>query len=429
MIPLLAGILRSHRRYLLYAAFALGALPFIISQGLYVAVISWATWLGPVKGVEVSLLDGVVIAILIATRPAKVPLSLKIIFGFIVLAWTVSTIAGGQTLPSLFYATQLVRAVLLFAAVVRLCAEVPNAPLAILAGSGVGLCYEAILATREYLAGDPRPGGNLGHSNFLGLASSLVTFPALSLAIGGRRTFLPAMVVAAGLVTALVGGSRATLGLFVIGSALTLMLSVRHRRTSRKMAFAGGATLLLLLCAPVMLWALNQRSEADKQSSNQERASMKLAAKMMIADHPLGVGPNAYVLVANVGGYSQRAGVAWDYGSRSAPVHSAYYLITAEFGFLGLLSFVALLINLLLLGVKMLGRAWPEQTSELVPGLLASMIIVCIHIGFEWVFMDFVMHYLFAICAGLVVALSYRAKSARNQRVAAAMPMLVPTSA
>lgn len=156
---------------------------------------------------------------------------------------------------------------------------------------------------------------------------------------------------------------------------------------------------------------------------------MKLAAKMMIADHPLGVGPNAYVLVANVGGYSQRAGVAWDYGSRSAPVHSAYYLITAEFGFLGLLSFVALLINLLLLGVKMLGRAWPEQTSELVPGLLASMIIVCIHIGFEWVFMDFVMHYLFAICAGLVVALSYRAKSARNQRVAAAMPMLVPTSA
>ena len=56
----------------------------------------------------------------------------------------------------------------------------------------------------------------------------------------------------------------------------------------------------------------------------------------MIADHPLGVGANQYVIVANTGGYSARAGVPWNTDERAAPVHDAYYLVTAELGFLGL---------------------------------------------------------------------------------------------
>lgn len=194
------------------------------------------------------------------------------------------------------------------------------------------------------------------------------------------------------------------------------------------MAAAASAVLLLLVATPFMYSALERRSEQDKASSNEERASMKLAASMMIADHPLGVGGDQYVLVANTGGYSERAGVPWSTANRAAPVHSTYYLITAEFGFLGLAGFLALLASFIVMGFRMLGKPWSSETSELVPGLAASMIIFCIHIGFEWVFMHFVLHYLFALTTAMLVALSLHSKGQRSiaQQLPGAHAILSP---
>ncbi|GAA3893234.1 hypothetical protein GCM10022276_10530 [Sphingomonas limnosediminicola] len=417
LVPLLIGLFRSNQKYLVYAAFAIGALPFVIVPHLYAAPYSWAGWQGTVKGIEVSLLDAVAVAVLFSTPKARIPLPLKLAFLLLMVGVAVSTAVAYQKLPALFYVWQLMRAGVLFVAVFRLCSAVPQAPLAMVAGAGLGLIYESILATRQYLSGDPRPGGNLGHSNFLGLSASMVTFPALSWALGGRRFLFPSLVVLGGLISGIVGGSRATLGLFGIGVVLTIALSLMHRRTSRKAAIAGTAFVLLVLSLPAMLWALDRRSAQDRQSSNEERTLMKRAAVMMITDHPLGVGANNYVLVANLGGYSERAGVPWNYANRSAPVHSAYYLVAAELGFLGLGGFVALLSTLLLYSIRAVGRTWPDQASELIPGFGASMIIVSIHVGYEWVFMHFDLHYVFAIASGIVVSLSARARAAVSKRV------------
>jgi O-antigen ligase len=140
---------------------------------------------------------------------------------------------------------------------------------------------------------------------------------------------------------------------------------------------------------------------------------MKLSARMMVEDHPLGVGANQYVVVANTSGYSQRAGVAWNYSSRSAPVHNAYYLIAAELGVPGVLAFVALLGGFILLGFRALRTRAHDDSAELVPGLLATMIVVAVHISYEWVFMHFILHYLFAIAAGMLVGVRMLAKTGR----------------
>lgn len=410
IIPALTGILRSSPRYRVWAAFLIGALPLLTVPYLYVAPISWAGWAGPVKGIEVSLLDGVALAVLFSTPRVRIPLSFKVSFGIIVLALLVSTSVSYQVMPAMFYVWQLLRAVLLFVAVARLCAAVPRAPMAMMAGLGVGLGYEAIFATYQFMAGDARPGGNLGHSNFLGLAMDFVAFPALALLLGGRRVLGPALIVIAGFVISVVGGSRATLGLFAIGSLLTIVLSVRHRRTSKKMAFVGAAALMMLVASPIFLWAADRRSEADKISSDQERASMKLAATMMMNDHPFGVGGDQYVLVANLSGYSARAGVPWNQSDRAAPVHDTYYLVAAEFGFIGLAGLISLLVSFIVFGWKSLGKATGDDSSELMPGLLATMIIVAVHISYEWVFMHFVLHYMLALSAGLLVAVAARSK-------------------
>jgi len=271
--------------------------------------------------------------------------------------------------------------------------------------------YEAGLVLFQVLKHTARPGGNFPHANFLGLAADFAVFANLSLMLGSRRLILPGATVFAGFIIAIFGGSRATMGLFALGVVLTTLFSIHHKKSSRKYAFGGALALGLLVAGPVMLWASSQRTQAMKESSDAERAAMKVAARMIIADHPFGVGANQYVVVANTEGYSSRAGVAWNEDNRAAPVHDTYYLITAELGWMGLIGLLAMLASFIALGVKSLRRHIPGEIGELAPGLLATMVLVAIHINFEFVFMDFVLHYLFAVTGGLLVAVAAQTKS------------------
>jgi hypothetical protein len=426
LAPVLAGMLRSQPRYLVHTCFVLGVSLFVLAPRLWTAPIAWPVWPGPVKGIEVSFVDAISVALIASTRSVRIPTPIKIGFSIYCLAIVVSTFASDQPMAAIFYAWQLFRTALLFIAVARVCVTEPRASAALLAGLGIGLMYEAALVTSQYLRGVERPSGNLDTANFLGLAADFAVFTTLSLMLGSRRLLWPAATVAAGFVIALLGGSRATLGLFVIGVILTALLSVRHKPTSRKYAFAGALALLMFASAPVIIWASSRRTEEVKASSDAERTAMKAAARMIIADHPLGVGANQYVIVANTGGYSARAGVAWNEDNRAAPVHDTYYLITAEMGFLGLVGLLSILASFIAVGLGCLRRHIPDERGELVPGLLATMVLVAIHINFEFIFMDFILHYLFAITAGMLVAI---AAGARNRANASAAAHLRPAAA
>jgi hypothetical protein len=425
--PALAGLLRSKPRYLVQTCFVLGVSIFVLGPKLWAAPIPWPAWPGPVKGLEVSFVDAIAVALIASTRSVRIPWTIKLSFAIYCLAIVISTFAAFQKMAAIFYAWQLFRTALLLVAIARVCVTEPGAPTALLTGLGFGLLYEAGLVLSQVLRGAARPGGNFPHANFLGLAADFAVFTNVSLMLGSRRLLWPAATVAAGFIIALFGGSRATLGLFAAGVALTTVLSLQHKKNSRKYAFAGAMALMLLVSAPVMLWASSRRSDAAKESSDAERASMKAAARMIIADHPFGVGANQYVVVANTEGYSARAGVAWNEDNRAAPVHDTYYLITAELGWIGLIGLLAMLTSFIALGVRCLRRHVPGESGELVPGLLATMILVAVHINFEFVFMDFVLHYLFAISAGMLVAVAARAKRAARVPAAAAFrPAAMP---
>src|SRR5690348_9540892 len=117
LVPIVAAVLRSRPAYMAPACFVLGALPFFLNLHLYVAPVSWANWSGLVKGIEVSVLDALAVAILLASRAhVSTPLSMKIFFGVYLAGLTVSTFAGEQTVPAVFYVWQLMRAVLVYLA-------------------------------------------------------------------------------------------------------------------------------------------------------------------------------------------------------------------------------------------------------------------------------------------------------------------------
>lgn len=423
IVPAVAAMLRGRPQYLAHACFLVGALPFFLNFHLYVAPVSWAYWPGTVKGIEVSLLDAIALGMLLATKgKAPTPLPIKVFFGVYVLGLVISTATGQQAIPAIFYAWQLMRAVLVYLAVSRAAAIEPRAPFALIAGIGSSVLFECAVAVWQYLHGVPQAGGTLGHRTGIGMMSHSAVMPAFALLLGGSRKPIAIAVIVAGAVIAYVGASRATLGLYGLGLLITLILSMRHKMTGRKLTIGVAALAFLAVAAPLASMAIERRGAEDVESSNQERHALIEAAELIIADHPFGVGANNYVLVANIGGYSQRAGVSWYHVSRSEPVHNSYLLTLAELGwigFIGLVGFVGCFIGL---GWKALRKLPPGPLSDLFVGILGAIIITAIHSGFEFIPMMFYLHYLIAMDLGLMVGIIAAHMRAKRKVAAAARP-------
>jgi hypothetical protein len=411
--PWLTVHLKANPKHLPYAGFAMGLLPFLLSGlNLTASPIAWPHWSGPVKGLDVSLIDGVALAVLLSTRRVSTPVAIRVSFAIYGLAVLISTLTSQVWMASFFYLWQLVRTALIYMAISRACVTVKGVPLAVVSGLGAGLIFQSGVALVQYLGGDPQAGGWFGHQNLLGMASHFGIFPAVALLLAGLYPMRALAVVMAGVLVAFTGGSRATIGLFAIGLVFTWILSVWHQPSGRKSAIGFGMVVALVLAAPVLWSAVERRSDAERADSNKMRSQMINAAKMIIADYPMGVGPNRYVVVANTGGYAARAGIAWNPANREAPVHNSYYLVTAEMGWLGLLGLVTLLGSIIGVGISAMRKASRGLEAELLVGATASMIIFAVHAYFEWITMFYNIHYLVGISVGLIVGL--RALSARK---------------
>ena len=433
--PWLATYLKANPKYLVHTGFAIGILPFLLSRfNLMASPIAWPFWFGAVKGFDVSLLDSIAIAVILATKPVRTPIALKISLGIYLTGAIVATIAGtpGLRMASIFYDWQVVRAALVYMAVSRACVANPKVPIGILMGMGAGLGWQAVVAMQEHFQGKLQAGASFGHQNLLGMASHFAVFPAIALLLAGYYNKQCMAIIASALLVDFAGGSRATIGLFAIGLLVTLALSIWRRSTGRKSAVAGGLVVLLVVAMPILLTAIDRRPDQIRSDSNLERQLMIKASKMIIADNPLGIGPNRYIVVANAGGYSDRAGMAWNKANRSSPVHNTYYLVTAELGWIGLIGLLGLYGSLLSFGLSAIKSAPPGLHGEMLPGVMGTLIVIMAHSYYEWISMYFHIHYLFAMSVGLLVGLK-QAAVLSHRRKARAVPAqraeLVPSTA
>lgn len=407
IIPV-AGWLRTHPREVPKIWILIGFLPFGTGTfHLYMATISWPGWPGYVKGIEVSLLDVLAIAIYLSlprSGPA-VPFRMSMLLYFV--AVLLSALQNEVWMATLFYAWQLARMFLVFAVVVKACAD-ERIPRALLTGMAIGLCLEAADAVwQRFGLGILQAPGTMGHQNFVGLLSHFVSFPWLALLLAGERGWPAVAAPLAGLAIAVLTVSRGAIGLVGAGYTALFALSAVRRWTPRKaLLFAGGIAAACIV-TPVIFSSLEQRFSAEPSTGNyDERAAFERAATMIINDHPLGIGANNYVVVANMAGYNTRAGVVGIIGSGSANVHNVYYLVAAETGYLGLATFILVLLQPLVAAFRCGWRNRGDKRGDLLLGLGMSLFIVYIHSFFEWVFVAFQSQYLFALDVGLVAGLA-----------------------
>lgn len=406
----LSSALRSNRRLARWMAFLMGLLAFSMAPlHLFVAPVSWAMWPGYVKGMEVSLLDAISLAIILAAplRSRRVRMKAPLL---LLLAAATLSIAQAQTpIAAFFYAWQLARMFLIFCAAAMLCRTQANAE-GIVKGLAIGIAVQAVVGVYQALSGAVQVGGTFGHQNQLGMMSHFALFPALALLLGGRRGWAPILAPLAAAVVVILTASRGTIGFAAMGIVALLVLSVARRPTGRKSAMVAACLAGLMVSAPLALGTLDRRFQQEEApGAYDERAAFERAARMILADHPLGVGANEYVVVANTGGYSLRAGVIAVFGSRSAHVHNAYLLAGAEMGYPGMIALVLALMWPVVVALKFAWRRRRDPDGELMLGCAVAILVVAAHNFYEWIFVTFHTQYLFAIISGMIAGVAYRA--------------------
>jgi O-antigen ligase len=162
---------------------------------------------------------------------------------------------------------------------------------------------------------------------------------------------------------------------------------------------------MLVVVAPLAAVTLGDRFATTTSSAtgpDGEREAFERAAKAMWKDHPMGVGANQYVVIANSGGYSQNSGVIWNAGSRSAHVHNIYLLVAAETGWFGLISLAALFSWSVLRGLAFAFANRKDPRGDIVLGASIAILVTALHSFWEWVFITYSTQYVFAISLGII---------------------------
>jgi len=406
LMPLSAW-LRDNPRHRLKLWMLLGFLPFVVERfHLYMAIDSKAEWGGYVKGAEFSSLDLIALILYISLPGVRHPLPFRFSMAFYFLAVVLSAIQSPQPMESLFYAWQLGRMFLVYATVVKGCAE-PRATWALMKGMGVALIMEAgVVVWQRFGSSFIQTPGTLVHQNLLGLMSHLVILPFFALLLAGRRGPLPPAVVLAGVIIDVSTASRGTVGLAAFGFLAVFLLSAAGEWTSRKRRALLVGALAIVVIAPAVLTAFQARFDKPflYEDSYDEREAYKAAAASMLSDHPMGVGANSFSVVGNIGGYYDRGNVAAYASSRAGNVHNIYYLIAAESGYLGLISFLVFLISPLIVAFRCGWRNLRDDRGSLLLGFGVALLTVYFHCWVEWILATFSPEYLLAMTMGLVAS-------------------------
>jgi O-Antigen ligase len=384
-LPIFLFLLQQYRHRRDVALIALGF--FVFCGGnlqIDAAFISWPLWSGTVRGIQISPVDTLAIALIMTRKHMRLPwpfIGFLLLYGATIL---VSITVASVPLASAFSLIQLLRAILIFVAIAGEWHHV-GARSGLMAGLSLGLILQAAYVINQKLSGVVQATGTMYHQNVLGMMAELALLPLIAAALSGDRRKLVYAGIAGGFIVIAGGGSRGAMGI-VFGAVLLLpILSVIRRRTAHKMRLIGVGAIGMAIAVPLGLATLQDRfGDTPFTTQEQQRAAFERAATAMAKDHFFGVGANLYVPVANLEGYADKAGVAWNQANRSAPVHNAYLLARAETGRLGELALLLMLIVPALMGLRFAFSHRRASTGDNVLGASIALLAVGVHNLYEF---------------------------------------------
>ena len=405
-LPGFVVLLRNEKVLAKYVYFAIGTAPLTLSMtNLDASFYNLSAITYYAKGLVVTLLDTLCLAILITNKRPLQRLPFVGVFAFYIFAILLSSLQTPGFIAELSYAFQIMRVFIVFAAVASI-VQRPGAIQWIAYGLAFGAIVQAGYAVKERLGGELQAAGTLGHQNLLGMMLHFVTLPLLALLLAGNKSKLIMGGIAGGILAVALGASRGSIGFLALGVGLLIVFSLIRRTTPGKLVVVGYSVLLVLAVSPIVYGGLQQRFDRlERAGGYDERAAFEKAATMMWNDNPMGVGANRYSLVANAGGYSERAGVHWNFNSRNAKVHNLYLLTGAETGFVGFVAVLAFLFVPIVRGFQFAFTKTRDPRGDVVLGATVAVLVSAIHSLYEWIFVIANLQYMLAISLGIIAGM------------------------
>lgn len=425
-LPILIGMIGRDKKKRDWAVMALGALMFCTGTiEVSAALIVWPAWQGLSKGIIISLLDTIALA-LIFTRHKRLNKAhfwpLIIIFAVPIF---VSVAFAPEKQAAMFIVAQIIQMAVFF---VALSGEIqrPSAMRSLIQGMSIGLMIQAGYVLSQKASGAIQAAGTMPHQNILGMTVELAALPILAALLEGEKSKLAYGGLAGGLIIIAGGGSRGTMLYFAIGAAILLILSLARRNTSRKWQIVGMGALACAVAVPMAMATLQERFGGESVTTQEtERAAFERAAAAMAADHPLGVGANNFVSVNNLQGYAARSGLDWAPALRSKPAHNAFLVARAETGWAGEIALIILLGGLVWAGLKAGFRMKKVPIFGITLGCASAIFVVALHSMYEYAILtSVVQRILFADAAIISAVLLLQQRTAKEQRQARRAAML-----
>jgi O-antigen ligase len=394
--------------------FGLFLYPAIPQFGIMISGI--AMWPGHTKGFEISVVDLLVAAYLVSIRKLPVTSKLPFTFGMKLFFSTVlfACLLMSRGTIGYYYCFQLIRMYLLFKAVGRACQEETNFN-SLLKGLSYGTFLEiAFVLYEKFVLHIAQPSGTFGHQNVLGLVNNMLLVILIVPLFSQRATKFGIIVVLSSLVIPALIASRATAVLGMSAVIVSYLLSLSRRASAHKIKIGIFGAIGIAILVPVALASFQGRFKGDnydvlsEKEGYDEREAYKKAASLMIADHPMGVGPNYFVSMGNSDGYYVAGGVQPTLASRMGSVHNIFYIITAEDGWLGLAALVIMFSVPVFKGYRASRILRGTIDGEYVGAMTVALVFCYLHSTYEWMLVTADPEYMLALVLGLLAALLVR---------------------
>jgi O-antigen ligase len=399
---------------------AIGALPFVWGSfpKYQIVILGVPGWPGYVQGFDVTLLDLLIAMVFFSLPRTRNKIPFKYVFVLYISAVLLSAFQAGNPMATFYYVWQLIRIFIVYLIIARACSDT-RLLVALLQGLAIGVCFEtAIVFWQRFVIHYVQAPGNFVQQNMLGFAMHFVIFPFFALLLAGGKEWQPRSVPFLGILIDVFTASRAALGFAILGFSFLFGISLLKQWTPRKTRVLLTAILALSLVAPLAYRQFSYRFHTFGTPVNEGgRQSMNDAAEMILLDHPMGIGANNFVVVSNIKGYAERAGVNEE--NRHTFPHNIYWTTAAESGYIGLIALLFFLVRPFSLALAWGWRHRKDLRGDLLLGLATTLLIVDIHSYYEWIFFTDRIQYILAIdlglIAGLLAQLGYRPLSGRRQ--------------
>ena len=275
------------------------------------------------------------------------------------------------------------------------------------------MTFEALLD--RYFYGKHRISGTLGHPNSLGTFMGMLGTLMFGFTLF-RKTFISSAIfgiaTASCLVSVLLTISRGALSAMVMG-VWTVVSALFHRYLNLKnFTFLFLGTLLALGLFFMAADTITTRflGQQDAVSDIQYRGLYNEEARMMAADHPLGVG------IGNFSTYSwMKYGRAVSLNEYGTQAHNLWYLTLGELGYPGLFAFIFYWLRCASIGVPFLFRRQKGMIYAAAAAATSALLIGHIQFMLQLSYRQTSIFMLNKILMGIIVACWYIDRDTRRK--------------